>query len=194
MKTDRTKQALRTDARQRRDSATDDDASAARELAQWAPQVRGLASTARPVISSYLAIGSELDPALLAAELAMQGATVALPVMLAKSAPLEFRAWSPGDPLVAREWGIREPAPECAVVEPDILLVPLLLVGRTGHRLGYGGGFYDRTLNQLRSRKPIIAIGIAYLSQMVDDVPQEAYDEALDYVLTPSGLEQFQPE
>lgn len=194
MTTDRTKQALRSEARQRRDSAADDGARAAQELAQWAPQVRDLAPTPRPVISSYLVIGSELDPAPLVAKLAMQGATAALPVMLAKSAPLEFRAWSPGGSLVAREWGIREPAPECAVVEPDVLLVPLLLVGRTGHRLGYGGGFYDRTLNQLRSRKPIIAIGIAYLSQMVDDVPQEAYDEALDYLLTPSGLEQFQPE
>ena len=192
MTTDRTKQALRAEARQRRDAIGDAAASAARALAGQAGQVFDLAPVAQPVISSYLAIGSELDPAEIGAELVQAGATLALPVMVAKDAPLEFRAWTPSDALVERQWGIREPGPDCAVVEPDILLVPLLLVGRTGHRLGYGGGFYDRTLALLRARKPIIAIGVAYPLQMVDDVPQDAYDEALDYLLTPSGLAPFQ--
>ena len=69
--------------------------------------------------------------------------------------------------------------------------MPLLLVGRSGHRLGYGGGFYDRTLAGLRARKAIVAVGVAHPLQKVDDVPQEAYDEPLDYLLTPSGLESF---
>ncbi len=188
MTTDTTKQALRAEARQRRDAGVEDGAAAARELSRHAPQVSALASSPALIVSSYLAIGSELDPAPLAAGLAELGATIALPVMAAKAAPLEFRVWAPGGSLIAREWGIREPAQSCPIVEPDLLLVPLLLVDRTGQRLGYGGGFYDRTLSQLRARKPIIAIGIAHCLQMVDAVPQEAYDEALDYVLTPSGL------
>lgn len=188
-----TKQALREEARRHRDTNGEDAAAAAHRLAEWAPEVSALTPAAEPVISSYLAIGSELDPAPLAAKLGEMGATIALPVMLAPATPLEFRAWAPGDPLVSRQWGIREPAPECPVVEPDLLLVPLLLVDGSGQRLGYGGGFYDRTLSRLRARKSIIAIGIAYLSQRVSAVPHEAFDEALDYVLTPSGLEQFQP-
>lgn len=188
-----TKQALRTEARRRRDSIGDDGPAAAHQLAEWAAQVRALTPVSQPVVSSYLAIGSELDPAPLAARLAEGGATIALPVMVAPATPLAFRAWAPGDPLVERQWGIREPAPVCPVVEPDLLLVPLLLVDGSGQRLGYGGGFYDRTLAQLRAQKSIVAIGIAYLSQRVGAVPHEPFDEALDYVLTPSGLEQFHP-
>ncbi len=192
MTTDRTKQVLRAEARQRRDAIGDAAAPAARALAGQARQVYDLAPVAQPVVSSYLAIGSELDPAEIGAELIGAGATLALPVMVAKDTPLEFRAWAAGDTLVERQWGIREPGPDCAIVEPDLLLVPLLLVGRNGHRLGYGGGFYDRTLAQLRARKPIIAIGVAFPLQLVDAVPQEAYDEALDYLLMPSGLAPFQ--
>ena len=192
MTTDTIKQALRAKAKQRRDESVPDAAAAARDLAGCAAQVYALASSSAPVVSSYLAIGSELDPTPLAAALAKRGATIALPVMAAKAAPLEFRAWAPGDPLVEREWGIREPAPDCPVVEPDLLLVPLLLVDKTGHRLGYGGGFYDRTLSRLRALKAIVAVGIAYELQMVDAVPQEAYDEALDHVLTPSGFKPLQ--
>ncbi|MFY0615750.1 MAG: 5-formyltetrahydrofolate cyclo-ligase, partial [Hyphomicrobiaceae bacterium] len=143
MTADTIKQALRAEARQRRDQGVPDRVAAARDLARLAADVYALAPSSAPVVSSYLAIGSELDPAPLAAALAARGATIALPVMAAKAAPLEFRAWAPGDPLVSREWGIREPAPVCPVVEPDLLLVPLLLVDSTGHRLGYGGGFYD---------------------------------------------------
>lgn len=194
MTTDRTKQALRADARQRRDALGDAAIAAARALAGHARQVLALSPIAHPVVSAYLAIGSELDPAEIGAELVRAGATLALPVMVAKDTPLEFRAWSPGDDLVERQWGIREPGPQAAVVEPDILLVPLLLVGQSGHRLGYGGGFYDRTLALLRARKHVIAIGVAYPLQKVDDVPQEPYDEALDYLLTPSGLESFHPK
>ncbi|MFT5511153.1 MAG: 5-formyltetrahydrofolate cyclo-ligase [Hyphomicrobiaceae bacterium] len=193
MTTDRTKQALRVEARELRDREAANAGPAALEVSGWAADLLALSRVERPIVSSYLVIGSELDPAPLTDRLKELGATTALPVMTAKAAPLEFRTWMPGGPLVSREWGIREPGPDCAVVEPDILLVPLLLVGRTGHRLGYGGGFYDRTLERLRSRKSIVAIGFSYLFQKVDAVPQEAYDQPLDYLLTPSGFEKFQP-
>jgi 5-formyltetrahydrofolate cyclo-ligase len=73
------------------------------------------------------------------------------------------------------------------VLEPDILLVPLLAFDGRGRRLGYGGGFYDRTLAGLRARKPIAAVGLAYDEQRIDEVPHLDYDEMLDWVLTPSG-------
>lgn len=194
MASDKTKQALRTEARKRRDQAQSEfnAGAVAEELVGAAEALLALSEAAAPVVSSYLAIGSELEPAALTERLRELGAVIALPVMTAKDAPLEFREWAAGDPLVSREWGIREPGTGCAVVEPDILLVPLLLVGRNGHRLGYGGGFYDRTLARLRQSKSIAAVGFCYSFQKVDAVPQEAYDQPLDYLLTPSGLENFQ--
>jgi len=137
------------------------------------------------VVSAFLAIGEEID-----AVSVLDGfnVTIALPVMVAKAHPLQFRAWRPGDPLVDRMWGIREPADTAEVVRPDILLVPLLAFDARGFRLGYGGGFYDRTLQELRSEKAVTAIGVAFDEQRVDAVPRDGYDQSLDWVLTPSGL------
>jgi len=146
--------------------------------------------TARPtplVVSAFLAIGEEINPAPLMSRLHRDGATIGLPVMVGKGQPLEFRAWSPGAPLVTRMWGIREPDQTAPLVEPDVLLVPLLAFDRNGQRLGYGGGFYDRTLRRLRSRRSVIAVGLAFASQEVDEVPHLDYDERLDWVLTPEG-------
>ena len=83
--------------------------------------------------------------------------------------------------------GIREPGSQARVLEPDVLLVPLLAFDRSGHRLGYGGGYYDRTLRDLRRRRPIVAVGLAFGCQEVDAVPHLDYDERLDWVLTPDG-------
>ena len=112
---------------------------------------------------------------------------LALPVMQGKGKPLLFRAWQPGEATAAGVWGIAEPTPDKPVVEPEILLVPMLAFDRKGWRLGYGGGFYDRTLRGLRAVKPIVAVGIGYDEQCVDAVPHLDYDERLDWVLTPSG-------
>lgn len=139
------------------------------------------------VVSAFLAIGEELDPEPLLATLQNQGHTLALPVMQAKGQPLLFRSWAPGAALVPRMWGIREPDAGAPLVEPDVLLVPLLAFDRAGHRLGYGGGFYDRTLAALRARRAIVAIGLTFASQGVDEVPHLDYDERLDWVLTPDG-------
>ncbi len=139
------------------------------------------------VVSAFLAIGEEIDPAPLLAVLQGEGYRPALPVMVAKAQPLMFRAWSPGDPLRTVQWGIREPEEGAPAVQPDLLLVPLLAFDRSGHRLGYGGGYFDRTLAQLRAAKPIVAIGLAFSAQEVDDVPHLDYDQRLDWVLTPEG-------
>ena len=84
-------------------------------------------------------------------------------------------------------WGIAEPLPSRAALEPDIVLVPLLAFDAQGYRLGYGGGFYDRSLAGLRAKKPIVAVGIAYDELKVDAVPHLDYDQRVDWVLTPSG-------
>lgn len=184
------KKVLRQQAKGSRDAITD-QAAAAAAIAEQVASVLALTDAPRPVVSAYLAIGSELDPAPIAASLSANEATIALPVMTAKDHPLKFRAWTPGAPLVERMWGIQEPGDECPVVEPQILLVPLLLVDQAGFRLGYGGGFYDRTLSKLRAQAKVIAIGVAHDAQRVDAVPHDAYDEPLDFLLTPSGLSQF---
>jgi 5-formyltetrahydrofolate cyclo-ligase len=89
--------------------------------------------------------------------------------------------------LVGGVWGISEPTADKPEVEPDILLVPLLAFDNAGRRLGYGGGFYDRTLHALRAKKQVTAVGLAYDEQRVDAVPHLDYDQRLDWVLTPSG-------
>ena len=95
-----------------------------------------------------------------------------------------MRAWPWGAPLDAGQWGIREPKADAPEVDPDILLVPLLAFDRTGHRIGYGAGYYDMTIARLRSRKTITAIGIAFAMQEVPTVPATERDARLDLVLT----------
>ncbi|MBC7830512.1 MAG: 5-formyltetrahydrofolate cyclo-ligase [Hyphomicrobium sp.] len=139
------------------------------------------------VISGFSAIRDEIDPGALLARLQAAGHPLGLPVMQGKGLPLIFRAWSPGDVMGTVQWGIAEPLPDKPVLEPDVVLVPLLAFDAAGHRLGYGGGFYDRTLARLRAMKPVIAVGVAYGELKVDAVPHRSYDEPLDWVLTPSG-------
>ena len=98
--------------------------------------------------------------------------------------PLVMRSWAWGEPLASGVWGIREPRPEAPQVDPDILLVPLLAFDRAGYRLGYGGGYYDLTLAQLRSRKAVTAVGLAYAVQEIAQVPTTPRDAVLDLVLT----------
>lgn len=148
----------------------------------------GFAGTPSPaIVSGFLAIGDEIDPTPLMRRLLGEGYRLCLPVMEGKGKPLVFRAWSPGEPLAETMWGIREPLPEAPVLDPDIVLGPLLAFDTKGYRLGYGGGFYDRTLARLRALKPIASIGIAFDEQKVDAVPHVDYDERLDWILTPSG-------
>jgi 5-formyltetrahydrofolate cyclo-ligase len=136
------------------------------------------------VVSSFMPMKSEIDPRPLMKTLAGAGARLALPVVAGRGRPLVMRAWNFDQPLAAGVWGIREPEPEAAEVEPDILLVPLLAFDRTGHRLGYGGGYYDLTIAHLRACKAIIAVGLAYASQEIAAVPATSRDVALDLVLT----------
>ncbi len=139
------------------------------------------------VVSGFLSIDSEINPGPLMARLRRMGHPLCLPVIAAKAQPLIFRAFSPGDALKTVQWGIREPTDDKPELLPDIVLTAGLAFDPAGHRLGFGGGYYDRTLRKLRSIKPVIAIGLAYDVQCIDAVPHLDYDERLDWVLTPSG-------
>jgi 5-formyltetrahydrofolate cyclo-ligase len=139
------------------------------------------------IISAFSSMPDEFRVWPLLRRLAGEGYRLALPVMQGKGNPLIFRAWTPGDAMDAGVWGITEPKPDQPTLEPDIALVPLLAFDATGQRLGYGGGFYDRTLRRLRSLKQIVAVGLAFDESQVDAVPHLDYDERLDWVLTPSG-------
>jgi len=180
----------------RRDAAPDAAARAAAvaayadDVLALAPAQRGAASGA--VVSFYIPIGSELDPRPLFQALVERGATGALPVIETRGKPLLFRAYRDGDDLDEKRWGIREPQASQPLREPDVLLLPMLAFDDAGWRLGYGGGFYDRTLQMLRAKKTVVAIGLAYDEQRLENVVHGDYDEPLDCVLTPSGLKRFQ--
>ena len=136
------------------------------------------------VVSGFHAFGDEITVLPRRARLAEAGWITALPVVVGKGRPLEFRAWAPGEALVPGRWDIPQPPEGVRVVEPDVVLVPLLAFDRQGYRLGYGGGFYDRTLAALRAQKAITAIGVAFAGQEVQAVPRESFDARLDYVMT----------
>ena len=139
------------------------------------------------IVSGFSAIRDEIDPEPLLTRLAAKGHRLCLPVMQGKGLPLVFRAWEPGDEMASATWGIAEPLPSQPLYEPDVVLVPLLAFDAQGYRLGYGGGFYDRSLQRLRKLKPIVAVGIGFDEQKIDAVPHLDYDQPLDWVLTPSG-------
>lgn len=140
------------------------------------------------VVSFYWPMGDEADPRALVSRLAARGHPLALPVVAKKDSPLVFRRWREGDALVVHAFGMHEPASDAPVVTPDVLLVPLLAFDARGHRLGYGGGFYDRTLASLETK---LAIGVAYAGQEVDMLPALPHDHPLDMVVTELGVRAF---
>jgi len=140
------------------------------------------------IVSFYWPMGDEADPRALAMRLAARGHVLALPVVAKQKSPLVFRRWREGDALVVHPFGMHEPAAAAPVVTPDVLLVPLLAFDARGHRLGYGGGFYDRTLASLQTK---LAIGVAYAGQEVDALAAMPHDHPLDMVVTELGVRQF---
>ncbi|MDZ4135113.1 MAG: 5-formyltetrahydrofolate cyclo-ligase, partial [Paracoccaceae bacterium] len=151
---------------------------AAELLADWLAPHKG-----RP-LAGYMAMRTEIDP--IAAMQAHQG-PVCVPVIIARHQPLRFREWSPGCTMIAGEFGALIPA-EGAWIEPEVLIVPLLAFDARGFRLGYGGGYYDRTLQQLRARRPTLAVGFAFSAQHRAQVPTDSTDQRLDAIITENGL------
>jgi 5-formyltetrahydrofolate cyclo-ligase len=183
------KAALRREAMARRDALPAEERKAAAEAI--AARNFPLAIALGTVVSGFMPLKSEINPLPLMQALAQAGARLALPAIAGRGKPLIMRAWAWGEELDRGQWDIREPKSAAAEVEPDILLVPLLAFDRTGHRIGYGAGYYDMTINRLRARKPLTAIGIAFAAQEVLAVPATPRDARLDLVLTESEVIAF---
>lgn len=137
-------------------------------------------------LAGYMPIRTEISPLPAMEEAAAHG-PVGLPVIEAAGRPLRFREWTPGAAMVEGPFGARVPADGDWIV-PQILIVPLVAFTRTGGRLGYGGGFYDRTLERLRASGAVLAIGFAYAAQEADSLPMEPTDQPLDLIVTETGV------
>ena len=137
--------------------------------------------------SGYHALGSEIDPSPLIRRLSATGALLALPVAMGREESLAFRAWDSRDALVPDALGVPAPPPSAPGLHPDLVIAPLLAFDRKGGRLGQGGGHYDRTLEHLRTGKPVFVLGLAYAGQEVADIACEPHDQRLDAILTETG-------
>lgn len=179
---DERKRALRKDAKKRRALAF-----AMENAAESALRARILSAfefSAGTVVSGFWPLPEELDLRPLLEILNDRGCQVVLPSVTGKDRPLVFRDWKPGDELVPAGFGTLEPLASQNVRPPDVLLVPLLAFDKHGYRLGYGGGFYDRSLAELRAAKTVTAVGVALSALEVETVPRDANDQPLDWIVT----------
>nr|WP_223115804.1 5-formyltetrahydrofolate cyclo-ligase [Paracoccus amoyensis] len=136
------------------------------------------------IVAGYWPMRGEADPR---DALAAHNGPICLPVVTGKAQPLIFRAWDDDD-LVSGAYGTAHPADSAAILIPSVLIVPLAGFDRQGNRLGYGGGFYDRTLQVLRDQGVAVAIGLAFAAQELSAIPAEPYDQPLDIVVTDKEL------
>jgi len=166
-------------------------ADAAARVERANGHLRGvLAGYADAVLAGYMPMRTEIDPLP-----AMHGhvGPVCVPVIMAPATPLRFAAYHVGAVMQAGEFGAQIPA-MLEYLTPEVLIVPLLSFDKRGYRLGYGGGFYDRTLQGLRAGGQITAIGFAFAAQLVERVPTDATDQSLDLIVTEDGIIRLRPE
>ncbi len=142
-------------------------------------------------MAGYWPKGDELDVRPLLDVLAGVGRVLALPRMDVADAPLAFHRWRPGDALIEGRYGIMEPEITRPPVVPRIVMVPLLAFDAAGYRLGYGSGYYDRSLGALREAGPVVAVGIGFACQRVTDITHHAGDARLDWMITEDGIVEF---
>ena len=183
------KTALRAIAKQvRADAAQKATAAAVHDIAQSliAAFEAGHITPPTKCVSGYLPLGDEIDPQPALAAFAERGWTLALPVVVARDTALEFREWTPGAPLEDGSLRTRHPATGARVVQPGLILSPMLAFDAEGLRLGWGGGFYDRTIAERRPTGTVF-VGCAYSAQRVDNCPRGPYDMPLDAVVTENG-------
>lgn len=166
-----------------------------RRLAQELPHAAERAAACLPLerlppfhaFSLYQPMGSELDPRPLLARLHHRGARAALPATRGHGEVMSFRLWEPHVRLEPDAYGIPAPPPFAPEVEPDLVVAPLLGFDRAGRRLGQGAGHYDRALADLRARKQVFVLGLAFAGQEIAELPHEDHDERLDAILTETG-------
>ena len=180
MTPDDRKAAARKAAFAARKQAHESGVGHAGHLSQVLAGYRGVA------LAGYMAMRTEIDPTPAMEEAAAHG-PVCVPVIIGKGQPLKFREWAPGCRMISGEFGAHIPGTG-AWIEPEILIVPLVAFSRQGGRLGYGGGFYDRTLEGLRAKRSTLAIGFAYAAQELPDLPLEPTDQPLDLIVTEQGV------
>ena len=143
------------------------------------------------VIGLYYPVNSEMNPLILIDYLETHGKTTCLPIVIGKNRPLIFKSWSTGKDVVTGHYGIPVPDND-QIVTPDLVICPLLSYDAKGMRLGYGGGFYDRTIRHLRRNKQTRYMGLAFSEQKsYHDLPSEVHDVPLDVVLTEAGISNF---
>ena len=142
------------------------------------------------LISGYMPINSEINPLLAMQTLSEAGKRLCVPIVQSAGMPLLFREWSPISKMHIGAFGAKIPE-NGELVEPELLVVPLVAFDRSGARLGYGGGFYDRSLEKLRQKRKTIAIGFAYAVQEIFKVPTETTDQYLDIVITEKEIIYF---
>lgn len=137
-------------------------------------------------LAGYMPMRTEIDP-LPAMTKAARSGPVGVPVISGPNQPLEFRQWRPEAAMVEGAFGAL--IPETGEwITPEVVIVPLVAFTARGDRLGYGGGFYDRTLERLRAARPTVAIGFAYAAQKADHLPLEPTDQPLDLIVTEEGV------
>lgn len=142
-----------------------------------------LAPHAGRVLAGYWPMKGEPDPR---PAMAAHDGPVCLPVVPGRAVPLIFRRWA-GEPLARGPLGTSQPPDSLAEITPEVLIVPLVAFDGRLNRLGYGGGYYDRTLESLRRVGPVVAIGLAWDAQQLETIPAEPFDQPLDLIVTDSG-------
>ena len=144
-------------------------------------------------VSAFWPLPGEIDLRPLMDALHKAGCRCLLPVVAGPAAALVFRQWSPGMELMTSAFGVMQPGPGAAAARPHIVIVPLLAYDDFGYRLGYGGGYYDRTLAALRTDGggAVIAAGAAFAGQRVDSCPRQPFDQRLDWIVTEDGAAAF---
>jgi 5-formyltetrahydrofolate cyclo-ligase len=171
---------MATEAR-RKAHAADVEGSAGRAVS--AHFIARIKVAPHAVVGGYWPIGTELDVRPLLTALHKAGHVCGLPAAQRRK-PLVFHHWRPADRLVPGLFDILVPDHHTPMIDPDVLIVPLLAFDASGMRIGYGGGYYDRTIPAIRSRKPLLAVGVAYAAQEVSRVPTDPYDQRLDWIVT----------
>ena len=178
------KAALRRELKTLREEAHARDPDAGETLASKFPLK--LFERYGPLVAGYLPIGSEIDPLPLMERLEGEGARLALP-RLETDGSMTFRAWSSNDAIEKAAMGLRQPIESAEMVHPTLVLMPLLAFDGHGTRLGYGKGFYDRTVSGLRVNGRVFACGVGFHAQMLDQLPAEPHDQPLDWAVTERG-------
>ncbi|MDE0941413.1 MAG: 5-formyltetrahydrofolate cyclo-ligase [Alphaproteobacteria bacterium] len=153
--------------------------------------------TTNSIISAFWPLGDEFETQPLLHALAEAGHQLALPVVVGAHQPLCFRRWHPGDEMAVSSFGVSEPLAGAEEVRPHIVVVPFLAYNASGFRLGYGGGYYDRTLKALRQSGShqqdlgVLAVGLGFTAQAMEILPYDSYDEPLDWLISENGAQQF---